>query len=58
MSKTGVVYLKIRLQLNMDIDESEVAELVENLDYEIGDDKKLVENTEIVEASTNYDFSE
>jgi hypothetical protein len=50
--KTGVVYLKIRLELNMDIDEDEVGEFVSELDYSIKDNKNLIANTEIVESST------
>jgi hypothetical protein len=51
---TGVVYLKVKLELNHDISEEEVDELVENLDYEIGDEKGLIQNTEIVDSNLTY----
>ena len=51
--KTGVVYIKIRLQLEYDLDESEVQDLVENVDYEVKDGKKRIQNTEIVAFSTD-----
>ena len=53
--KTGVIYLKIRLQLEQDISEKEAQELVEDLGYEITDEKKRVANTEIVSFETTPD---
>jgi hypothetical protein len=50
--QTGVVYIKIRLELEQDIDEDEVQELVQNLDYIIKDpEKDRIQNTEIVACS-------
>jgi len=46
--KTGVVYLKIRMELNQDIDEEEAVDLVNELYYEIKDDKDRIQNTMIV----------
>ena len=52
MSKTGVVYLKVKCYLELDLDENDVQDMVENLDYEI--QHKDIQSTEIVEHSTNY----
>lgn len=61
MSKTGVVYLKVKLELEMDIDEEDVQELVHNLDYEVSgglvDGVNLVQNTEIVDCGTDFSMT-
>jgi len=59
---TGVVYLKVRLELEMDIDESDIDELVENIDYELSgglvDGCNLIQNTEIIEHGTSYEMNQ
>lgn len=52
--KTGVVYLKVRLELNMDIDEDDIPNLINDLDYDIKDGKGLVANKEIVDYSIGF----
>lgn len=56
MSKTGVVYIKVRFELEYDIDEDEVENMVKWLDYKFNDDKKRIQNAEIVDFSTSRDF--
>jgi len=56
MARTGTVYLKIRVRLNMDIPEESVEEFVSELDYEIRDQHGLVCDTEIVESGTGPDL--
>ena len=51
--KTGVVYVKVRLQLEQDISEKEASELVSEMDYEFNDPR--IQNAEIVESGTHYD---
>lgn len=54
--KAGVIYLKIKLELNQDIKEDDIRDFVDNLDYEIKDDKNLIANAEIADYDTSYDF--
>lgn len=44
---TGIIYLKIKIRLNSDLDEDEVQDFVNELDYEINDPN--VCDTEIVD---------
>lgn len=53
--KNGVIYLKIKLQLEYDIDDAEVAQLVQELEYEMND--KRIQNTEIVDYTTDANES-
>lgn len=53
--KTGVVYLKIRLELNQDLTEKQVQNLIENLDYTVTDEKKRIQNTELVRYEISAD---
>ena len=55
----GTIYLKIRVRLEADIDESQVDDFVENLDYSITgspyvDGPNLVADTEIMESDLSY----
>jgi len=56
MSKTGVIYLKVRLELEHDVCEHEAEELVNELDYEFNDAGKRIQNQEIVGFGTSYDM--
>jgi len=49
--KTGVVFLKIRLELESDMNVGKVQDFVNELDYEIKDEKKRIQNAEIVDFS-------
>lgn len=51
--KTEVVYLKVRLELTHPINEDEVQELIENLDYSFTDEKNRIQDTEISEFEIN-----
>ena len=53
--KTEVVYLKVRLELTHPINEDEVQELIENLDYSFTDEKNRIQDTEISEFEINED---
>lgn len=53
--KTGVVYLKIRLELEQDLTEKQVQDLVEDLDYTVTDKKRLIQNTELVRYAISAD---
>ena len=57
---TGIVYVKVKLMLEMDIDENQVDTLVENLDYNFRGgvyEEDLIAETEIVEHGTNYNLT-
>ena len=54
--KTGVVYLKIRLELNMDIEEDDIPDLVNTIHCDIKDENNLIASTEIVESDTSIAF--
>lgn len=54
--KTKEVYIKIRLQLKKGIDVDEVRDFVNDLSYDIGDEKKNIRNIEIVDCDTQSDF--
>ena len=49
---TGVVYITIKLKLNMDINLNEVQGFVNELDYDVIDGKGLIADTEIVKFDT------
>jgi hypothetical protein len=53
--KTGVIYLKVMLELNQDVSESEADELTQELDYEFKDEKGRIANTEILAWGTTSD---
>ena len=56
MALTGIVYLTIKVRLNMDIPEEDIDEFVQELDYDINDvNHRLVCDNEIVAASATRD---
>jgi len=56
MATTGVVYIKVRLQLNQDIPVDEVEGFVSELDYSFIDERGVVANTEIMASGTSPDL--
>lgn len=55
--KTGVVYLKIRCTLDMDVSTNKVEEFVDELDYTITSNTKgvSISDTEIIEWDATLD---
>ena len=56
-NKTGVIYLKIRVRLAMDVSEEDAREFVEECDYKITSPSKkvVIEDTEIVDWGETND---
>lgn len=51
MSATGIVYIKIKLYLNQDIEMDRIENFVNELDYKVEDTCGLIADTEIVDSS-------
>ena len=51
MSATGIVYIKIKLYLNQDIETKQIEDFVNELDYSVKDTCGLIADTEIVDSS-------
>ena len=56
MEKTGVIYLKIAVYLDMDVNSEQVEDFVANADYDIKSNTKgvSISHTEIKESGMNY----
>jgi divalent metal cation (Fe/Co/Zn/Cd) transporter len=54
--KTGVVFIKVKLELNQDMNVMKVPDFVNELDYEIKDEKGRIQNTEIIDCDYNNSF--
>lgn len=51
--RTGVVYIKVRLDLEQFLDEKQVQDLIENLKVEVTDSKTRIQKYDVVAFSTS-----
>jgi len=53
MRTTGVIYVKVRIKLEANVDEQEMDTIVQNMDYNFS--HIMIQGTEVVEQEGNFD---